>query len=297
MKVSIIVPIFKAEKHIAECAESLFGQTYNDIEFIFVDDNSPDNSIAFVKNTLEKYPKRKGMVNILRSKHNLGSGNARNIALHAATGEAIMFVDADDIMPRQAVEQLVNAFKTDNADMVEGAYQPFTQNGLQAPILPKTTRTQKQYVDILLCQDVASHALWAKIYSRELFAKHHIEFAKGVTNMEDYCLLARLAPFIKKRTTISNTVYIYRNDQSSYFNQVGLRDKARSMIRANWAVRKFYKQNGLLETHRIALRLGLINMIRKGRSVGLSTKLFRSKIPLPLYSLGYRLLRKVFISL
>lgn len=297
MKVSIIVPIFKAEKHIAECAESLFAQTYRDIEFIFVDDNSPDNSISIVKNTLEKYPERKERVNILLNKRNLGSGGARNIALHAATGEAIMFADADDIMPCEAVEQLVNAFETDNADMVEGAYQTLTQKGLEVPILPKTTRTQKRYVDVILCQDVANHALWAKIYSRKLFTKHHIEFAKGVTNMEDYCLLAHLAPFIERRTTINDTVYIYRNDHSSFFNQVGQRDKVRSMIRANWAVRRFYQQNGLLEKHRIALRLGLINMIRKGRRVGLSMKLFRSKIPLPLYSLGYRLLRKLFISI
>lgn len=295
MKVSILIPIFKAEKHIAECAESLFSQTYNDIEFIFVDDNSPDNSIAIIQNTLEKYPKRKGTVNILCNKCNLGSGCARNIALHAATGEAIMFADADDIVPCHAVEQLVNAFETSGADIVEGAYQPLTQTGLEAPILPYTTRSQNKYVDVLLCQDVVSHALWAKIYRRELFTKHSIEFAKGVTNMEDFCLLARLAPFVKRRATINDTVYIYRNDQSSFFNQVGQRDKARSMVRANWAVRRFYQQNNLLKKHRTAMRLGLMNMIRKGRSMGLSMKPFHNKIPLPLYSFGYRLLRKVFI--
>lgn len=68
-KVSIIVPIYRVEEYIERCAESLFAQTFDDIEYIFVDDCSPDKSVEILQRTLEKYPHRKRLTRIERLSH------------------------------------------------------------------------------------------------------------------------------------------------------------------------------------------------------------------------------------
>ena len=71
-KVSIIVPIYRVEEYIERCAESLFAQTFDDIEYIFVDDCSPDKSVEILQRTLEKYPHRKRLTRIERLSSNSG---------------------------------------------------------------------------------------------------------------------------------------------------------------------------------------------------------------------------------
>ena len=73
-KVSIIVPIYRVEEYIERCAESLFAQTFDDIEYIFVDDCSPDKSVEILQRTLEKYPHRKRLTRIERLSWDTGAG-------------------------------------------------------------------------------------------------------------------------------------------------------------------------------------------------------------------------------
>ena len=74
-KVSIIVPIYRVEEYIERCAESLFAQTFDDIEYIFVDDCSPDKSVEILQRTLEKYPHRKRLTRIERLSSNSGQAD------------------------------------------------------------------------------------------------------------------------------------------------------------------------------------------------------------------------------
>ena len=77
-KVSIIVPIYRVEEYIERCAESLFAQTFDDIEYIFVDDCSPDKSVEILQRTLEKYPHRKRLTRIERLSSNSGQAAVRH---------------------------------------------------------------------------------------------------------------------------------------------------------------------------------------------------------------------------
>ncbi|MBP5277253.1 MAG: glycosyltransferase family 2 protein, partial [Prevotella sp.] len=93
MKVSILVPVYGVEQAIETCTESLFAQTYEQLEYIFVDDCSPDRSIEVLQQVLSRYPHRSKQVNILRHDVNRGLGAARLTALMAATGDFVMHVD------------------------------------------------------------------------------------------------------------------------------------------------------------------------------------------------------------
>ena len=106
MKVSILVPVYGVEKYIEKCAVSLFEQSYEDIEYIFVNDCTPDRSIEVLRGTIARYPQRQKQVVIIDHDVNRGLGAARHTATDAATGELVMHVDSDDYLMPHAVEHL-----------------------------------------------------------------------------------------------------------------------------------------------------------------------------------------------
>ena len=106
--ISILVPIYSVEQYIERCAKSLFEQTYTDIEYIFVNDCSPDRSIDILKETILKYPKRKNYVKIINHDVNRGLSAARNTAVENAIGDFILHVDSDDYLEMDAIEKLVS---------------------------------------------------------------------------------------------------------------------------------------------------------------------------------------------
>ena len=110
-KVSILVPVYGVEKYIERCARSLFEQTYDNIEYIFVDDCTKDRSIVILQKVLEGYPNRKNQVKILHHEKNRGLSAARNTALDASTGDYLMHVDSDDYLRKDAVLLLQRIIK------------------------------------------------------------------------------------------------------------------------------------------------------------------------------------------
>ena len=106
MKISICVPIYGVEKYIRRCAISLFEQTYDNIEYVFVNDCSPDNSIYVLTETLKNYPYRQEQVKIVEQQKNRGLACARNKALESSTGDFVLHVDSDDYLEKNTVEVL-----------------------------------------------------------------------------------------------------------------------------------------------------------------------------------------------
>lgn len=118
MTVSIIVPIYGVEKYIEECAVSLFSQTYPDIQYIFVDDGSPDRSIPLLEELLSsRFAQLKDRVTIVR-KENSGLPRARLTGLQYAKGDYILHVDSDDYLQTDAIEKLVLKAEQTKADIV-----------------------------------------------------------------------------------------------------------------------------------------------------------------------------------
>lgn len=112
VKVSVIVPVFNTEKYLKECVDSIINQSLKDIEIIFIDDGSNDNSLSI----LEEYAKNDKRIKII-SKLNEGQGVARNIGIKSAVGEYIAFVDSDDFIRIDMLEELYNHSKNKNLDI------------------------------------------------------------------------------------------------------------------------------------------------------------------------------------
>ena len=115
--ISVIIPMYNAEKFIADCLDSLLAQTFQDFEVIVVDDCSTDNSVAVVESYAQKF---NGRFQLTKTKTNSGGGGyvPRNIGLSLANGEYVYFVDADDFIVETALEILHSAATQFNADVV-----------------------------------------------------------------------------------------------------------------------------------------------------------------------------------
>ena len=115
-KVSIIVPIYNVEKFLSRCLDSIIGQTMSDIEIILVNDASPDDSLKIA----QEYANRDSRIQIIDKTVNEGPMMARHTGINAARAERVFFLDSDDYIPLNAIEQLYNAAQTTNADIVVG---------------------------------------------------------------------------------------------------------------------------------------------------------------------------------
>ena len=277
MKVSILIPVYGVEQYIAECARSLFSQTYRDLEFIFVDDCSPDNSISVLKKVLEDYPDRANQVHIIRHETNKGVGTARQTAFTHATGECIMHADSDDLLPADAVELLVGRMQKGAYDIVSGAYAEYRNQTIGAIKLPPTLPNQ-YYVRQLLCQNLVKHNLWGRLYRRAFLQENNISFVPGIDYCEDYTVITR-AFFSARYTTIDDLVYYYRTDNiTSYTHQISHKNLV-SMLKANAVVIDFFRKNDVKGLYHQALDMGLLNMYRDAMKNGMHPKEIETYCP------------------
>lgn len=277
MKVSILIPVYGVEQYIAECARSLFNQTYRDLEFIFVDDCSPDNSISVLKKVLEDYPDRANQVHIIRHETNKGLGATRHTAFTHATGDAILHVDSDDVVPKNAVSLLVDEMQKARYDIVSGAYAEYKEHRLGAVVFPPKT-SHHQYLRMMLCQNLVKHHIWGRLYRRSFLQDQHIESIPDINYCEDYAVVPR-AFFSARYTTIDDLVYYYRTDNStSYTHQISHKNLV-SMLKANAVVIDFFRKNDVKGLYHQALDMGLLNMYRDAMKNGMHPKEIETYCP------------------
>ena len=111
INVSVIVPVYKVEAFIEHCIRSLMEQTLREVEFVIVDDCSPDNSLSIARRVIKDYPEREGQVRLIRHEANKGLPAARNSGLAVATGEYVFHCDSDDFVEPEMLERLYRTAK------------------------------------------------------------------------------------------------------------------------------------------------------------------------------------------
>lgn len=263
MRVTLLIPVYKAERYIAECCQSLFGQTYAHIDYVFYDDCTPDASIDRVKAVLAHYPHRQDHVRIIRGDHNRGTGHVRQQLVEAVRTEAFAFADSDDRMPPEAIEHLVGRMQETGTDIVDGAICYWTKGQLQPPILPSHD-DQRRYRRKAMCQNLVAHHLWGRLFRTDILPRVPALFGEGIDLAEDYCAMTRLAA-VATRSWIDTPVYHYRVDEQSWFNTQATERKMQSYLKAYAKVLAFYRQRGPLP---LALEVGIMNMYRVCRQNG-----------------------------
>lgn len=210
-KVSVIIPIYGVEQYIARCAQSLFNQTLDEVEFIFVDDHTQDNSIVVLEREIQKFPHLKDYIKIQRHEKNYGLPIARQTGLRYANGEYIIHCDSDDWMDKNMLKLMYDKALASNCDIVVCDY--FVSDGTtqkeEAEYVPDSTN---QLLRSLLSKQTHS-VVWNKLVHRRLYEK--TIKTPTANNAEDYALICQLSYYCTKVCCIKQPLYYYYHNAES----------------------------------------------------------------------------------
>lgn len=267
-KVSILVPIYGVEKYIEQCARSLFEQDYEAIEYIFVNDCTPDHSMEVLRQVIDNYAERKADIHIIEHEHNKGLGAARHTAFQAARGEYIMHVDSDDMLPQGAVRALVSKAEETHADITDGGYAEWKDGKAVATTLPDPVK-KKKYLRRMLCQNIVSNRIWGRLYNRRMLVEHGIDSVEGIDYSEDYAVVPR-AMFYAHRAYTDAIVYDYRTDNITSYTHAISEKNLRSHFKACQLVASFFEKEDKKEEYRRCVDIGMVNAYRCAAENGIS---------------------------
>lgn len=221
-KISICVPIYNVEKYIKRCVVSLMEQTYDNIEYVFINDCTPDNSMVILQDTIAQYPNRINSVRIINLKENKGLSYVRNKAVEEATGDFIVHVDSDDWVEKNMVEVLVNEQQKHNADLVTCNYNSHNDDG---SISVKDHFSDYENTPFkFIINGFHGYNIWGRLISRSLYGDNHIKCIAGCDIGEDLHTLPKLAYHAKKHVCVNQQLYHYNK-----INQHSLTSKEKSL--------------------------------------------------------------------
>lgn len=249
--VSIILPVFNAERFLPQCLDSILRQTYQDWELIAVDDGSRDGSMEILKS----YEKRDHRIHII-SKENEGVSIARNVALEQTHGDYIYFVDSDDVVMPEGLMILVKAMESSHATFVKSDFLPIDEQGKQVFVNKKQVirrrydgkvmDSEKFFKKILLHE----YFLWTCLFQKDIIVKNHIQFIPHCRFMEDAAFVADYLLYSDRNVYKDACVYGYRKYEGTV-----------SAVNKDYTEDMMLIKRHLLEFPKSELHINLLKMI------------------------------------
>ena len=205
-KVSICIAVYNVEKYIEQCVRSLFELTLDDLEYIFVDDASPDASIDVMLRVLEDYPHRKNQVKLIRHETNQGVAVTRKDAIAAATGDYIIHCDPDDWVELDMYERLYTKAKQKNADLVYCG--SISENETEQQKCPGIINTAGNLMESVLAHNCGN--LCNKLFKLEITQASDIKYNDSLKIAEDLCLTLQFIQKVNICDELDEFLYHYR---------------------------------------------------------------------------------------
>ena len=210
--ISVIVPVYKAEKYLHRCVDSLLAQIFQNFEVLLVDDGSPDRAGAIC----DEYAKKDSRVRVFH-KENGGVGSARNLGIEKSRGEWIAFLDSDDSYKTTFLSSLYkNSF---GVDSVACGFEIRLFNGIYYSTVQFPRIIMESKLDSIWCllgELNAEHYIWNRIYKSEIIKRNHIQF-ELISTGEDTLFNLLYMSKSASMTLIDDVEYIHYNNQLCYF--------------------------------------------------------------------------------
>ena len=221
--ISVIIPFYKVVPFVERCTRSLLEQTLEEVEFIFVDDASPDESRSIIERVASEYSRH---VRILTHTQNQGLPAARNTGLAEAKGDFIYHCDSDDYLELTMLEELYRTAVEQEADLVYCDF--YLDFGTSQRVMANPTYTDPvQMVKEGFLAGLMKYNVWNKLVKRSLYEKSNLQFPSGHAMGEDMTMIA-LATHATRTAHVAKPLYHYvklnSNAYSNTFSQRHLDD-------------------------------------------------------------------------
>ena len=208
-KVSVIIPVYNAEKYLYRCLESLFAQTLAEIEYIFIDDASPDNSFAILSEWIEQND-RKNQVKIIRHACNMGVSQSRQDGMNVATGEFIIHCDPDDWISENLYRKMYDKAVRENLDVVVCGIT-YVDGGIATIDIPSIAISRPERLKELI--DGRIHgSLCNKLVRKSYLDSLGIRLDESIPLWEDLYISIYMMMETDKIATVNDESYFYRRD-------------------------------------------------------------------------------------
>ena len=206
-EISVVIPVYNAEEYIEKCVRSLFSQTFDSIEYCFIDDCSKDNSISIVQNVLEEFPNRKASCKFIRNEINRGVATSRNVGLVLAKGKYIYFCDSDDYLDETMLEKMFLKAESSSADVVMCDFY------FSCPDKEEYCSATKWSDDKVasLKSYIISYwtVLWNMLVKRDIYERNKIRFIDGCGFCEDFNVTVKALFIADKVVNVDEALYYY----------------------------------------------------------------------------------------
>ena len=252
-KISVIVPVYKAEKYLHRCINSILAQTFTDFEVLLIDDGSPDLSGEIC----DEFAQKDKRVRVFH-KENGGSASARQVGLNNALGEYLIICDSDDWIEADMLNHLYSKAEKNNADLVLCDYFLNYPDGKQRIVShAKFNLSQERLIGHILCQQINGSSC-NKLIRRELYKNHNISYTPSINLGEDVLILLKLLQHPITITYLPKAFYHYQRDRNrtTYTNRITLATLHQLEYVHEWKVKNFSQCN----TYNKELFLSNINL-------------------------------------
>lgn len=262
--ISIIVPIYNAEKYLDKCINSLLNQTKEEIELILVNDGSTDSTEEIIKSYKDK------RIKYFKNK-NQGIGKTRNFGIEKANGKYIMFIDSDDYLEKTTCEALFVKAENDNLDLVIcNFYKEYDNGNLEEIILPSFENTTLKETPSLI--RTINLSPWNKLYKKELIRKNKLKFEENL-KYED-------APFVSSAFDKANKIgkvdkclnyYVIHGNSETTVRDKRCFDilKIIDIMRKNFKYKDYVKEDLDKLTVRIITNYTIQQRVQKDKKIGM----------------------------
>ena len=211
-KISILVPIYNASAFLERCVRSLFEQTYENLEFVFVNDGSTDNSIQLLTSIREQYPNRTDSCVIVNRTTNKGISFTRNELLQHATGDFISFVDADDYIKKNTIELLVESQKKYDSDIESCGFIIEKKSDCKKTTLRNLSKSP--FLEEIIT-GASGHELYCRLFRRSVITENHVNFSTNFNIAEDWLFLIKCAYYSQIIHNSQLCLYHYNCDNQA----------------------------------------------------------------------------------
>ena len=231
---SVIIPVYNAEKYIKDCITSIMRQTYDNLEVLLIDDGSSDKS-GQICEQMSSCDNRISTVHI----DNKGVSFARNIGVSLAKGDYISFVDSDDQLAPNMFEALIDASMDGSIDIIQCGYYFVSPNGnvLSEYSFEELIENENKRWNLFLPEKKISNSVWNKIFHRRVFSRVH--FDETIRIGEDFKYVLQCCSLANKIRLIPFPLYFYYDRPSSVMNSSTIDKRFDDFVVNDWCVIHF----------------------------------------------------------